>query len=419
MGKRKFGLGKCYHYKIKLIMNTFLDLIIDYSNSMGGFVINGKSYLLPDGSTRLSLARKALINDIIPSLDYTAFIRIWGFYSNNIKPLEFVPIYEGQFDKDIVTSKINAFNDPVSTGGTPISAALQSSIDFLKTKLNSDKKIILVTDGEEDEGSDFKLTIENGVGNNKIDCNVFIIGIGQNEATAAKCKLLAESTKGGYVNLNTTNYDKEKLSNILRPLSFRAVNSSIANVEESNQEVFTTLVSNIKNVNKESINNNEFSEAVVNILTGHSRSIELINKQLINLEGASMSIEKNLSSIKGEIANILTNSHPQFLVKSIKENNLEILSKIYSKIDQADDNVQNVLKVTNVESGTHFKNLDEKIGILKNEMADIQKVVQLIEIGTSKLLSKRSYENRIIQSLFVVAFITICLLLFIVFRRLL
>jgi hypothetical protein len=72
-----------------------------------------------------------------------------------------------------------------------------------------------------------------------------------------------------------------------------------------------------------------------------------------------------------------------------------------------------------VESGTHFKNLDEKIGILKNEMADIQKVVQLIEIGTSKLLSKRSYENRIIQSLFVVAFITICLLLFIVFRRLL
>ena len=399
-------------------MDTVLELIIDYSNSMGNYKDQTGSYLLKDGSTRMSLARTALINDIIPILDYAGTIRIRTFYSEEKRPI-IEEVYEGKFEKNIVISKIQKLPDPVSTGGTPISAALQSSIEFLKTKLNIDRKIILVTDGEENEGSDFKLTIENSVGKNQIACNVFIIGIGQNEATAAKCKLLSESTNGGYVNLKTTNYDKEEMSKTLRPLSFKAVNSSIANVEESNQKIFTLLSSNLKNENKELVNNNEFSEAVVNILTGHSRSIELINKQLINLEGASMSIEKNLTSIKADIANILTNSNSPSLVKSIKENNLEILSKIYSKIDQANINIQNVLKVTNVESATHFKNLDEEICVLKNDMAGIQKVVQLIEVGTSKLLSKRSYENRVIQTLFLVTLILICLLLFIIFQRLL
>lgn len=399
-------------------MNTILELIIDYSNSMGPLKVNEKSYLLPDGSTRMNLAKTALINDIIPTLDYTGLIGIRTFFSKEKKAI-IETVFEGTFDKNVVISKIQALIDPIDTGGTPISAALQSSIDFLKKISDSDKKIFLITDGEENDGSDFKMTIESGLNNHQIDYNIFIIGIGQNDATAEKCKLLSESTKGGYVNLETANYDKEKLSNILRPLSFKALSSSIENVQESNQKVISAISSNIIGTSKEFQKSNEFDQEIIKALAGHAHSIELINKQLINLDGASISIDKNLASIKGQIASLSTGSDLQTWVKNIEENSLESLSKIHSTIDQANITIQDSLKVTNLQSADFFKNLDEKISIMKNDMADIQKVVQLIEGNTSKLLSKRNNETRIFQTLFLVALIIIGFLSFIVFRRLL
>lgn len=398
-------------------MNTVLELVIDFSLSMGPYKDNTGSYLLPDGSTRMTLAKSALINDIIPTLDYTGLIGIRTFYSKEKEPI-IETVYEGKFDKNIVISKIQSFTDPVNTGGTPISAALQSSIDFLKKSPDIDKKIILVTDGEETDGGDFIVTAENGLKDHQIDYNIFIIGIGQNVATAEKCKLLSESTKGGYVNLETANYDKEKLSNILRPLSFKAVSSSITNVEESNQKIFSAFNNNKENANIELQKNNQYNDEIVKILTGHARSIELINKQLINLDAAAMSIDKKLTSIKGEIASLSNASDLQTLVKGIKENNLESLNKIHSKIDQAIVSIQDILRVTNLESANYLKNLDEKIGLMKNNIADINKVVQLIEGNISKLLPKRNKETRIIQTLLLMAFIIIGLLSFIILRKL-
>ena len=138
-----------------------------------------------------------------------------------------------------------------------------------------DRKIILVTNVEETDGGDFKVTVENVLKNHQVDYNIFIIGIGQNEAFAEKCKLLSESTNGGYVNLETANYDTEKLSNILRTLSFKIISSSITNFEESNQKLCSAL-NNIVNANKEFQKNN--NEEIVKIMIRQSRSIELINK---------------------------------------------------------------------------------------------------------------------------------------------
>lgn len=397
-------------------MNTVLELVIDFSLSMGPYKDNTRSYLLPDGSTRMTLAKSALINDIIPTLDYTGVIGIRTFYSKEKKPI-IETVFEGKFDRNIVISKIQSFTDPINTGGTPISAALQSSIDYLKKSPDIDKKIILVTDGEETDGGDFKVTAENGLKDHQIDYNIFIIGIGQNDTTAQKCKLLSESTKGGYVNLETVNYDKEKLSNILRPLSFKAVSCSIANVEESNQKVLSAFTSNIGGTNKELQKNKEYNEEIVKILTGHARSIELINKQLINLDGTSMSIDKNLASIKGKITSISTASDLQTLAKSIEESNLESLNKIHDKIDQAKVTIQAFVEVSNLESANLLKNLNEKIGLMKNDVADIHKVVRLTELNTSKLLSKRSNETIIFQTLFLVAFIIIGILIYLLLRH--
>lgn len=397
-------------------MNTALELVIDFSLSMGPHKDHTGSSLLPDGSTRMTLAKSVLINDIIPTLDYTGIIGIRTFYSKDKKPI-IETVYEGKFDRDMVISQIHLFKDPINTGGTPISAALQSSIEFLKKSPNIDKKIILVTDGEENGSGDFKVTIENGLKDHQIDYNIFIIGIGQNSATAEKCKLLSESTNGGYVNLETTKYDKEKLSDVLRPLSFKAISSSIANIQESNQKVFGAFSSSIDSGNKELLKNNEYNEEIVKILTGHARSIELINKQLINLDGATKSIDKNLLHIKGEIASLLTTSDLQIVVKKIENNNLELLSKINSKIDEANITIRDFLATANLESANLFKNIDDKMSLMKNDMVEMQKVLQLIELNTSKLLSSRNKETRIFQALFLITFILVGFLFFIAFRK--
>ena len=393
-------------------MNTVLELVIDYSLSMGPNKNNNVSYLLPDGSTRMSLAKSTLINDIIPALDYTGVIGIRTFYSKEKEPI-IATVYEGKFDKSIVISKIESLTDPTDTGGTPISAALQSSIDFLKTIADTDRKIILVTDGEENDGSDFKLTIENTISYDKIDCNVFIVGLGQNAVTAAKCKLLSESTGGAYVNLENVNYDKEKLSNVLRPLTIKAVSSSIAKVQETNENLLSAVNVNQDNSNKELEKNNQYNEDIIKILTGHARSIELINKQLNNLDEGSKSIDKNLASINLGIANLPSSSH----LHTFEKNNLESINKIDGKIDQTNSTIQHFFEGAKSESTNQLKNVFEEISFIKREIGNMQNLFQVVDDNTRKLLKKQNNEIRIIRTILILGFITIGFLVYLTLKN--
>ena len=393
-------------------MNTVLELVIDYSLSMGPNKNNNVSYLLPDGSTRMSLAKSTLINYIIPALDYTGVIGIRTFYSKEKEPI-IATVYEGKFNKSIVISKIESLIDPTDTGGTPISAALQSSIDFLKIIQDGDRKIILVTDGEENDGSDFKLTIENNVNKDKIDCNVFIIGIGQNEATAAKCKLLSESTGGAYINLENINYDKEKLSNVLRPFTIQAVSSSIAKVQETNEILLSAVDVNQDNSKKELEKNNQYNEDIIKILTGHARSIELINKQLNNLDEGSKSIDKNLASINLGIANLPSSSH----LHTFEKNNVESINKIDDKIDQTNTTIQHFFEGAKSESTNQFKNVFDEIGFIKREIGNMHNLFQVVDDNTRKLLKKQNNEIRIIRTILILGFITIGFLVYITLKN--
>ena len=393
-------------------MDTVLELVIDYSLSMGPYKDNTGSCLLPDGSTRMSLAKSTLMNDIIPALDYTGVIGIRTFYSKEKNPI-IATVYEGKFDKSIVISKIESLKDPTDTGGTPISAALQSSIDFLKTIADTDRKIILVTDGEENDGSDFKLTIENTIANDKIDCNVFIVGIGQNAVTAAKCKLLSESTGGAYVNLESINYDKEKLSNALRPLTIKAISSSIAKVQETNENLLSAVNVNQDNSKKELEKNNQYNEDIVKILTGHARSIELINKQLNNLDEGSKSIDKNLASINLGIANLPSSSRLQ----TFEKNNLESINKIEDKIDQTNTTIQHFFEGVKSESTNQFKNVFEEISFIKGEIGSIYNLFQVVDDSTRNLLKKQNNEIRIIRTILILGFITIGFLVYLTLKN--
>lgn len=289
-------------------MDTFLEILIDNSSSMGYWEVEKekKSYLLDDGSTRMELAKKILLDEVIPKLDYAKNVTIRKFHSQTYtdkttKPIVDV-IFKGELNKQTITTKINEVAIPHNTGGTPITAAIKISIDELAKFPNADRKIILVTDGEETDGGDYKKTAEEAIKQYGIPCNIFIVGIAQNEVAEEKSKALALSTGGSYINLKAKAYDKVNLQNALRPIYFKAVNTSIQNIgmeKPKPNPIITTPQPSIpqatpSNEAKLLIETEKPAETkYAEIIQNNSTALNLISKQLLSITEAIDSLKKS------------------------------------------------------------------------------------------------------------------------------
>lgn len=213
-------------------MKTIVEILIDNSNSMGPFESQKDkvTYLLPDGSTRMSLAKTILTEEILPLIDYASKVTVRLFHSetvNNIATPTIKTIYDAHFDLEILSQIIKEIPDPNNTGGTPITAAVKVSIDTLAKYSEDDRKIILVTDGQETDGGDYKKTAEEALKQYGIPCKIFIIGIGQSIEAEGKSQELAKATGGSYIGLRAKVYVKELLQSTLRPLKQEVLRSSI------------------------------------------------------------------------------------------------------------------------------------------------------------------------------------------------
>ncbi len=215
-------------------METIIEVLIDNSNSMGPFEVDkgNLTYLLEDGTTRMELAKKILVENIFPIINYSSKITVRLFHGET-KNETSIPIiktiFEGVYDLTEITKLINDIPIPIHTGGTPITAAIQTSIDSLAKFSNADRKIILVTDGQEDKGGDFKAAAEYGLKQYGIPCNIFIIGIGQNEEAEKISKQLSTATEGAYINLQAKSYDKIFVNNKLISLKKAVIEKSFQN----------------------------------------------------------------------------------------------------------------------------------------------------------------------------------------------
>lgn len=214
-------------------MKTIIEILIDNSRSMGPFQVeaNNGQYLLPDGSTRMSFAKTVLLDEVLPTFDYASKIIVRKFHSNDRgnNDLAIETIYDRDFDYETLSQIINEIPDPIDTGGTPITDAIKYSIGSLAKYAEADRKIILVTDGEETGEGDYKKAANEALMLFGIPCNIFIIGIALTQTGEIKAKGLAEDTGGSYVNLQAKNYDKTTLQNKLRPLRSAAVAKSVEN----------------------------------------------------------------------------------------------------------------------------------------------------------------------------------------------
>jgi hypothetical protein len=279
-------------------MDTVIEILIDNSNSMGpceGYKGN-RTFLLPDGSTRMELVKKILIEEIIPKLDYAQSLTIRRFHSikkndNSSNPIIEL-VYQGEFDKPSVLKSISTIEIPKNTGGTPINAAVNFSIEELAKYPSADRKILLITDGEETDGGDYKKTAEDALKQLGITCNIFIIGISQEQEAEKKSEALSTITGGSYINLKAIQYDSAALQSAIRPIYFGAVNASLRSVSNFAFVNLTQVKDNTEILLGQELMENTSPTDYEVLAKKNAVAINLISRQLESITEAIEGLQK-------------------------------------------------------------------------------------------------------------------------------
>ncbi len=216
--------------------DTIIEILIDNSGSMGymaGSPEHENKYLI-DGLTRMTMIKKVISEQIIPTIDYANQIIIRTFRYNSKKEADKVVeelstpvIYEGVFDKQNILTVIASLQDP-PFGGTPITAAINAAVSDLEKHPNSDRKIILITDGEENGGGDFREAAKKAEQLKGIPCKIFIIGIAQDEQSEEKSREIAS---GGYYNIKSKSFTADEVQKVLAPLKTAVLQNTIQNIQ--------------------------------------------------------------------------------------------------------------------------------------------------------------------------------------------
>lgn len=219
--------------------NTIIEILIDNSGSMGymkGAGENENKYLI-DGQTRMTLIKRLLLEEIIPTIDYSSKVCIRTFriaidkVDNKIvqKGTEVPVIYEGIFNIKLIEEAISKLTDP-PMGGTPISAALDKSFENLKNYPQYDRKVILLTDGEENGGGDYVSTAKKIESLSGVKCKIFILGIALPENSIIKAKEIAS---GGFYNIKSKSFKKNEIKQVLAPIKTAVLEDTIQNLTKS------------------------------------------------------------------------------------------------------------------------------------------------------------------------------------------
>ena len=239
-------------------METIVEILIDNSGSMGPFEVekNNGQYLLPDRSTRMSLAKKILITEVLPTLEYAKKISVRLFHSvaeKEIEKLEITPIYDSVYDQEKIARVIEEIADPIKTGGTPLTAAIKYSINILSKQPNADRKIFLITDGEENVGGNYAEAAKEALALHGIPCNIFVLGIALTATAETKVNKLANDTNGWALNLPSSNYDQNAIKAQLRSINKEMVSSSIRNITAETEPLVVKSTQDLPTIQTEHI----------------------------------------------------------------------------------------------------------------------------------------------------------------------
>lgn len=173
-------------------MATVTEVLIDFSGSM---------------KDKLALTKGALLNLIIPKLDFSSQIGVKTFNTGEDKKISISQLHQLSItNQEQLIKSINALGVP--NGGTPLAQAIRQSVISLSEFQSSNKILVVVTDGEETEKGNPAMEVKNAK-EKGVDLQMHWIQIGESEKT----KLLVEEIKKiSTCSFSNIPFDKQKAS---------------------------------------------------------------------------------------------------------------------------------------------------------------------------------------------------------------
>jgi hypothetical protein len=292
-------------------MQTVTEILIDFSASM---------------SEKLVLTKSSLLQDIIPDLDYSSKIGIKTFTATKEKE----PIIKSVLplsitNKEQLITAISSLDNP--DGNTPIAAAIKSSVNSLKEYPAFDKKIILITDGEENCDGDYEKEVSIAISDG-INCEIHIIGIGLNEKATKQAEKIKTLSKGSFSSIpfvkGQTVYQQNIVRHNLAPF-YTAVRPI---VQQPSPITAPTTVPNktVVPISEPKTPTDEVKEAIVlkETSTSNEEGFKLIMDEI-------KEIRKELKDLRKEKEQVLEIIEDEELNERIRKTSEEYLFEILKK----------------------------------------------------------------------------------------
>ncbi len=192
-------------------MKQSIDFLIDVSNNMEG---------------RMAVAKEVLKQELIPALRNSDDFGVRTFLSLFGSPVIINTFDMGANNKSEFIEKVDSLPEP--NQGTPLSGVVKASLNDFKNISDSKKIIILVTAGEETDGSDYAFDVQAEAPE---DVQINIIGIGMSNDGLLKAQKVASLTGGVCVNIPESDYGNKF-----------AIQNAVASVVEILQGKTTTNI---------------------------------------------------------------------------------------------------------------------------------------------------------------------------------
>lgn len=170
-------------------MKTATIILLDFSGSMQG---------------KMGSVKDILLKEVFPTMNYSSRIGFFLFRTkgNNNDVVE-EQLSLNVTSEQTLAEKVNALGKP--NGGTPIAAAIKKAVNTLKEYPAFDKRIILVTDGQETEGGNY-IEEAKAAQADGINCEIHIIGLSLSQEATTKAKAIAYASNGSFSNIQSGSY---------------------------------------------------------------------------------------------------------------------------------------------------------------------------------------------------------------------
>lgn len=202
-------------------MKQSIDFLIDVSNNMEG---------------RMAVAKEVLKQELIPALRDSDNFGVRTFLSLFGSPVIINTFDMGANSKSEFIEKVESLPEP--NQGTPLSGVVKASLKDFQNISDSKKIIVLVTAGEETDGSDYAFDVQAEAPK---DVQINIVGIGMTNDGLAKAQKVASLTGGVSVNIPESDYNnsfaiQRAVASIVEILQGKAV-ANVEVKEEAKPEV--------------------------------------------------------------------------------------------------------------------------------------------------------------------------------------